>query len=109
MWKGVAKPSITILAKSLKELEKITEEPKTRNLAQRIIKLLRCYSDFKEYHVVLIDLVEENETSLGSKMCSLSLTMKFPSLLLECSNLLPPILVPNQNAYNIVSPRLPHL
>ena len=109
--RGVAKASITRLAKGLKDLEAKTDEPKTLNLAQHAAKRLETSDqDFQELHSKIVDLLESEEDlvkeqevlDLHNDEVSL-FTVELGQIMAACPT------TPDHGAHKVVSRRVAHL
>ena len=66
--RGVVRSSVTRLEKRLLELEGIAEQPATADHARELaVKLDTLDTDFKNYHLQIIDLTEDNDDLLSHK------------------------------------------
>ena len=60
--RGVVRGSITRLATRLRELEEITDQPRTADHASQLLaKLESLDGEFKAIHFEIIDLIDESE------------------------------------------------
>ena len=109
--RGVAKASITRLAKSLPELRANAHDPKTLVLAQHATKRLDALSqDFQQHHAKIVDLLE-GEEELAREQEALDihdddvsrLTVELEQIIVACPT------THDSGAHKVVSRRIAHL